>query len=86
MHRTIARVRSEFLEMPGLRLSLAQVSRLCGVEQAVCQTALDALVEAKFLRVANGMYARLTDGELSGSRPEQIECGQPHDLKARGFG
>jgi hypothetical protein len=49
--------------MPGLRLTRGQVERLCGVEQAVCQRALDALVEAKFLCVkADGSYGRVTDG------------------------
>ena len=64
MHRTIDRVRAEFLEMPGLRLTAAQVARLCGVERTICNGALDALVNAKFLRVsADGTYSRLTDGQ-----------------------
>ncbi len=64
MRRTIDRLRAEFLEMPGLRLSVAQTQRLCGVDQALCQDVLDALVDVKFLRVnADGTYARLGDGE-----------------------
>jgi hypothetical protein len=65
----LKRIRAEFLEMPGLQLTLEQVQRLCGVDQALCQAVLDALVDAKFLRVkSNGVYARATDGEASRPR------------------
>lgn len=64
MHRTIERLRAEFLEMPGLRLTVAQVQRLCGLEPSMCQAVLDALVGVKFLRVTpTGHYVRLTDGD-----------------------
>lgn len=57
------RVRAEYLEMPGLRLTLQQTQRLCGVERAVCQMVLDALVDARFLCVkADGTYARVSEG------------------------
>jgi hypothetical protein len=59
----IERLRAEFVEMPGLRLNAEQVERLCGVEHTMCQSILDALVDAKFLcRKPDGIYARLTDG------------------------
>jgi hypothetical protein len=59
----VKRLRAEYLEMPGLRLTSAQASRLCGVERALCQIMLDALVDEKFLCVkVDGQYARLTDG------------------------
>jgi hypothetical protein len=59
----VARIHAEFLEMPGLRLTLAQAQRLCGVERAMCQAALRTLVESNFLCVKHdGTYARLTDG------------------------
>ena len=45
-----ARVRSEFIEMPGLQLTLPQAARLWGLETPVCQAVIDALVAAKFLR------------------------------------
>ena len=45
--------------MPGLRLTLAQAQRLCGVERALCMAVLDALVANKFLCVKrDGTYAR----------------------------
>lgn len=66
----LERIRAEFLEMPGLRLTLDQVQRLCGVEQMLCQAVLDALVDAKFLCVkSNGAYSRLTEGEVPRPRP-----------------
>ena len=59
----LRRIRSEFLEMPGQRLSPEQAQRLYGVEQAPCQQALDVLVDTGFLCVKpNGAYARLSDG------------------------
>jgi len=59
----LSRLRAEFLEMPGMRLTADQVQRLCGVERALCRWALDALVASRFLRVkADGRYARVTDG------------------------
>lgn len=49
--------------MPGLRLTLEQAQRLCGVEPALCRQVLDALVDAHFLsRKSDGAYARVTDG------------------------
>ena len=44
----VNRLRAEFLEMPGLRLTSGQVQRLCGVEKALCQRGLDSLVATKF--------------------------------------
>ena len=59
----VTRIRGEYLEMPGLRLTLEQAQRLCGVERMLCKTVLDALVEAKFLCVKpNGAYARAIEG------------------------
>ena len=56
------RIRGEFLEMPGLRLTADQIHRLCGVERAACTDVLDTLVRDRFLRAnADGTYARFTD-------------------------
>ncbi len=63
MTHTMERLRAEFVEMPGLRLTVKQVQRLCGVDGTTCQEVLNALVDLKFLRVnADGTYARLVDG------------------------
>jgi hypothetical protein len=70
----LKRIRAEYLEMPGLRLTLEQMGRLCGVERALCERVLDSLVQEKFLCVkANGAYARVTDGADS-PRPEPAKA------------
>jgi hypothetical protein len=59
----LKRIRGEYLEMPGLRLTMAQAQRLCGVERTLCQRVLRTLVETGFLCVkTDGTYARVTDG------------------------
>jgi hypothetical protein len=45
-----ARVHAEFLEMPGLRLTLSQAQRLLGLEPEVCAQVVDILVDRAFLR------------------------------------
>jgi hypothetical protein len=55
----VQRVRAEFLEMPGMRITEWQVQRLCGVSTAVCRGVLDQLVAAHFLIVdTKGAYRR----------------------------
>ena len=75
----LTRIRGEYLEMPGLRLTLEQAQRLCGIERMLCKTVLDALVEAKFLCVKpDGAYTRLIDGgEFPRPRPAKahLEAG-----------
>jgi len=46
----VYRIREEFREMPGLRLTPAQATRLWGIEHDVCREVIDALVAAEFLR------------------------------------
>ena len=68
------RIRAEYLEMPGMRLTPEQVQRLSGVDSAVCRLVLDDLVRAKFLRLGpDGSYARLTDGDPSRLRMAKAE-------------
>jgi hypothetical protein len=63
MKDTIERVQAEFLEMPGLRLTSGEVQRLCGLDGALCQGVLDALVDVKFLRRnPDRTYVRVTEG------------------------
>lgn len=60
--------------MPGLRLTAPQVERLCGADRITCKAVLDALVDAKFLRVSpDGTYTRLTDGWSSRPRPAKAD-------------
>jgi hypothetical protein len=53
------RVRAEFLEMPGLRLTVAQARRLWNLDAGQCETLLSILVEARFLvRLRDGAFMR----------------------------
>jgi len=55
----LVRVRSEFLEMPGLRLTIRQAARLWGLEGAVSERVLARLEDAGFLlRTRDGAYMR----------------------------
>ena len=59
----VRRIYSEYLEMPGLRLTSAQAQRLWGLEADACANAIRVLVEGGFLRRTDaGQYVRLTDG------------------------
>jgi hypothetical protein len=54
------RVRGEFLEMPGLRLTTEQATRLWHADAAICATVLMRLVGERFLtRTRHGAYVRL---------------------------
>jgi hypothetical protein len=56
----LRRVESEFLEMPGLRLTEPQARRLWGLDVASCNALLGALVEAKFLfKTRDGAFMRV---------------------------
>jgi hypothetical protein len=83
-YRLLKRIRAEYLEMPGLHLTLEQAQRLCGIERTLCQRVLDTLVDTKFLRVSSdGHYARLTDGETSRPRVVKADLSpERHFMKA----
>lgn len=87
----LTRIRGEYLEMPGLRLTVDQAQRLCGVDRTPCQMALDALVEAGFLCVRpDGVYARLLGGDVARWRlpgdqaPERARVPAPMPRSPRG--
>jgi hypothetical protein len=64
------RVRSEYLEMPGLTLKSEQVQRLCGIDDRACAMVLEALVDAGFLmRRDDGSYLRSRDVDVSRAHP-----------------
>jgi hypothetical protein len=59
----LRRIRAEYLEMPGLRLTAAQARRLWGLEAPACNDLLEGLLGERFLqRRPDGTYARSTDG------------------------
>jgi hypothetical protein len=62
----LLRIRAEYLEMPGLRLTSAQAQRLWGLDAETCQRFLEVLTGETFLdRKANGTYARRSDSAMS---------------------
>ena len=61
----LARVRAEYLEMPGMTLTTQQVQRLCGIDPRCARWCWMRMVDAKFLCVKQGgRYARVTDGNV----------------------
>ena len=53
----VARVRSEYFEMPGLRMTAAQACRLWQVDASTCEVVLDQLVREGFLfKTDTGFY------------------------------
>jgi hypothetical protein len=66
----LQRVCGEYMEMPGLRLSLSQAGRLWGLDLQTCETVLAFLVARRFLhRTTDGRFARLTDGRIAPTPP-----------------
>lgn len=63
----LRRIRAEYVEMPGLKLTTPQARRLWGLDGATCDAALAALVNAKFLScTCEGLFVLATT-----PRPDQ---------------
>lgn len=61
----LSRVRGEYLEMPGLRLTTAQAQCLWNLDPNECDTILTVLVEVKFLRrTRDGAFVRFESGSV----------------------
>jgi DNA-binding IclR family transcriptional regulator len=55
----VARLKGIFLNAPGTQLSLADASRLSGLERPTCRIVLEVLEDTHFLsRRHNGLFAR----------------------------
>jgi hypothetical protein len=55
----LRRIRGEYIEMPGLRLTMAQAQRLWGLDRRTCELLLDNLVSSHFLsRTRDGSFVR----------------------------
>jgi hypothetical protein len=60
----------EFVEMPGLHLTLEQAQRLWALDAPTCTSLLERLVDLKFLaRDADGRYGRLFAPPLNRREP-----------------
>ena len=61
LEQVVRRVHAEYIEMPGLQLTLRQAQRLFGLTTMECAAALDWLTEIGVLaRRPDGRYARHT--------------------------
>jgi hypothetical protein len=59
VERLVRRLKSEFLEMPGLKLTEAQARRLWALDEASCSYVLDNLVKSNFLfKTRDGAFIR----------------------------
>lgn len=72
----LQRIYGEFLEMPGMRITLSQARRLWGLDERTCRVLLEYLVDTKFLcRSAHGNYGRSGDGPTPFPRPRMAKAG-----------
>jgi hypothetical protein len=78
----ISRIRSEFIEMPGLKLSFQQACRLWNLSATACREALDALRAEGFLyQTPSGAFIALPSATRmlrSESPAHRLRC--PHCL------
>jgi hypothetical protein len=55
----VRRVKREYVDLPGLRLTQPQAQRLWGLDREACEALLGALVDARFLhRTPEGAFVR----------------------------
>jgi hypothetical protein len=59
IERLLERVRGEYLEMPGLRLTPRQAQRLWGLDELRCHVVFSELIDRRFLtRASDGAFIR----------------------------
>lgn len=65
----VGRIRGEFAEMPGLRLTIAQAARLWQADRTICASVLGRLVREQFLYCTpDGAFIRLPAVRASAGR------------------
>jgi len=80
------RIRHEFVDLPGLKLTMAQACRLWAADERACQAALAALISEGFLRrTPSGAFIALPrprGASLKASLPEprHVRCPHCHHL------
>lgn len=61
----VTRIKGEYQEMPGLRLTIRQAGRLFGMDHHMCERVLTHLVERRFLRVTrDGHFVQWADSPV----------------------
>ncbi len=61
-HELPVQIRAEYLEMPGLQLSVGQAARLWNTDACWCSAALEGLVENGFLCKKDSVYLLARSG------------------------
>ena len=61
-HDLHMRIHAEYREMPGLKLTLAQASRLFNLDRGRCAQALDTLVSVGLLRAEGDTFLHARTG------------------------
>jgi hypothetical protein len=85
----VTRIKSEYVEMPGLWLTPEQGARLWALERTQCEELLTELVSQHFLTMrADGKYGRMADDHTRGRLPaanavplERTSTGVPEKLR-----
>ena len=88
-HALTDRIRAEFTEFPGLKLTAAQACRLWHVDERACAAAFGALIEEGFLRkTASGAFIALprpsdrVKADLAQDAPRPARCPHCHHLNS----
>ena len=72
----LRRIKAEYIEMPGLRLTAAQAGRLWGLDSATCGDVLERLIAERFLQARpDGTFARLTEGLPARTPTRMVKAG-----------
>lgn len=72
----LRRIKAEYIEMPGLRLTVAQAGRLWGLDGTDCRVLLERLITERFLqRRPDGTYSRVTEGLPAHTPMRMIKAG-----------
>jgi len=59
IRHALTRIRLEYMQMPGMRLTRPQIQRLLNLPADACEVALAALIQSRFLCIdAEGFYRR----------------------------
>ena len=81
---TLRRICAEYLEMPGLCLTLDQARRLWGLDEATCVASLRQLIDARFLMETDAhMFARFTEEAEAPPRWQMAKAGLQHAARRK---
>ena len=91
MNELVGRIRAEFLEMPGLRLTLTQASRLWGLDEGASRRVIDVLFGSSFLRGRRAARSLASESDALGPwclvlvfvRPRSVVLGLPYLQRTR---